>query len=211
MSPRVQHLHSVYLSASRWIYLNDQNLCIPASSSFVYGAVAIGASIYVIGDLDTGKHMVLVFGGACCSPAVVSPGLLLIRQVPVMTMCGSSSAARAPGTTPSRSYHPTFVARAARPCALPTASFSACSCSRASSASGCTRRDRDPGRGRALTEPRTRQPASARYLQGFSTLACKLGLPLAPVVEREHGWLGDHQGRVPVLAGSADPTTWAGK
>lgn len=41
--------------ASRWIYLNDQNLCIPASSSFVYGAVPIGASIYVIGDLDTGE------------------------------------------------------------------------------------------------------------------------------------------------------------
>lgn len=39
----------------RWIYLNDQNLCIPASSSFVYGAVPIGASIYVIGDLDTGE------------------------------------------------------------------------------------------------------------------------------------------------------------
>ncbi|XP_032087343.1 gigaxonin [Thamnophis elegans] len=38
----------------RWIYLSDQNLCIPASSSFVYGAVPIGASIYVIGDLDTG-------------------------------------------------------------------------------------------------------------------------------------------------------------
>ncbi|KAL7978829.1 hypothetical protein Chor_013318 [Crotalus horridus] len=37
----------------RWIYLSDQNLCIPASSSFVYGAVPIGASIYVIGDLDT--------------------------------------------------------------------------------------------------------------------------------------------------------------
>ncbi|KAM4722131.1 gigaxonin [Rhinophrynus dorsalis] len=40
----------------RWIYLNDQNLCIPTSSSFVYGAVAIGASIYVIGDLDTGTN-----------------------------------------------------------------------------------------------------------------------------------------------------------
>lgn len=40
----------------RWIYLNDQNLCIPTSSSFVYGAVPIGASIYVIGDLDTGQN-----------------------------------------------------------------------------------------------------------------------------------------------------------
>lgn len=46
--------------ASRWIYLNDQNLCIPASSSFVYGAVPIGASIYVIGDLDTGENTALV-------------------------------------------------------------------------------------------------------------------------------------------------------
>ncbi|KAG8437646.1 hypothetical protein GDO86_008384 [Hymenochirus boettgeri] len=40
----------------RWIYLNDQNLCVPTSSSFVYGAVPIGASIYVIGDLDTGTN-----------------------------------------------------------------------------------------------------------------------------------------------------------
>lgn len=46
--------------ASRWIYLNDQNLCIPASSSFVYGAVPIGASIYVIGDLDTGEKAVML-------------------------------------------------------------------------------------------------------------------------------------------------------
>lgn len=38
----------------RWMYLDDQNLCIPTSSSFVYGAVPIGASIYVVGDLDTG-------------------------------------------------------------------------------------------------------------------------------------------------------------
>lgn len=40
----------------RWIYLNDQTLCIPTSSSFVYGAVPLGASIYVIGDLDTGTQ-----------------------------------------------------------------------------------------------------------------------------------------------------------
>ncbi|XP_043937727.1 gigaxonin isoform X2 [Protopterus annectens] len=38
----------------RWIYLNDQNLCTHTSSSFVYGAIPIGASIYVVGDLDTG-------------------------------------------------------------------------------------------------------------------------------------------------------------
>uniref|UniRef100_A0A3Q2PQV7 Gigaxonin n=1 Tax=Fundulus heteroclitus TaxID=8078 RepID=A0A3Q2PQV7_FUNHE len=38
----------------RWMFLDDQNLCIPASSSFVYGAVPIGASVYVVGDLDTG-------------------------------------------------------------------------------------------------------------------------------------------------------------
>uniref|UniRef100_A0A8C6PSH4 Gigaxonin n=1 Tax=Nothobranchius furzeri TaxID=105023 RepID=A0A8C6PSH4_NOTFU len=38
----------------RWMFLDDQNLCSPASSSFVYGAVPIGASIYVVGDLDTG-------------------------------------------------------------------------------------------------------------------------------------------------------------
>lgn len=49
-----------HLFIFRWIYLNDQNLCIPASSSFVYGAVPIGASIYVIGDLDTGKDVVVI-------------------------------------------------------------------------------------------------------------------------------------------------------
>ncbi|XP_026166360.1 gigaxonin [Mastacembelus armatus] len=38
----------------RWMCLDDQNLCIQTSSSFVYGAVPIGASIYVVGDLDTG-------------------------------------------------------------------------------------------------------------------------------------------------------------
>ncbi|XP_008309617.1 gigaxonin [Cynoglossus semilaevis] len=38
----------------RWMFLDDQNLCIQTSSSFVYGAVPIGASIFVVGDLDTG-------------------------------------------------------------------------------------------------------------------------------------------------------------
>ncbi|KAL0968213.1 hypothetical protein UPYG_G00263900 [Umbra pygmaea] len=38
----------------RWINLDDQNLCVQTSSSFVYGAVPIGASIYVVGELDTG-------------------------------------------------------------------------------------------------------------------------------------------------------------
>ncbi|XP_068459433.1 gigaxonin isoform X1 [Clinocottus analis] len=38
----------------RWMLLDDQNLCIQTSSSFVCGAVPIGASIYVLGDLDTG-------------------------------------------------------------------------------------------------------------------------------------------------------------
>ncbi|XP_026865488.1 gigaxonin [Electrophorus electricus] len=38
----------------RWVHLDDQNLCIETTSSFVYGAVAIGASIYVVGELDTG-------------------------------------------------------------------------------------------------------------------------------------------------------------
>ncbi|KAG7281508.1 hypothetical protein CRUP_007542 [Coryphaenoides rupestris] len=39
----------------RWMYLDDQTLCIQTSSSFVYGAVPIGANIYVVGDLDTGR------------------------------------------------------------------------------------------------------------------------------------------------------------
>lgn len=37
------------------MFLDDQTLCIQTSSSFVYGAVPIGASIYVVGDLDTGQ------------------------------------------------------------------------------------------------------------------------------------------------------------
>ncbi|XP_060892366.1 gigaxonin [Labrus mixtus] len=38
----------------RWMFLDDQSLCVQTSSSFVYGAVPIGASVYVVGDLDTG-------------------------------------------------------------------------------------------------------------------------------------------------------------
>ncbi|KAM9377063.1 gigaxonin isoform 2-T2 [Pholidichthys leucotaenia] len=38
----------------RWMLLDDQTLCTQTSSSFVYGAVAVGASVYVVGDLDTG-------------------------------------------------------------------------------------------------------------------------------------------------------------
>ncbi|KAF0040837.1 hypothetical protein F2P81_006735 [Scophthalmus maximus] len=38
----------------RWMLLDDQTLCSQTSSSFVYGAVPIGASIYLVGDLDTG-------------------------------------------------------------------------------------------------------------------------------------------------------------
>lgn len=38
----------------RWMFLDDQHLCIQTSSSFVYAAMPIGASIYVVGDLDTG-------------------------------------------------------------------------------------------------------------------------------------------------------------
>ncbi|XP_065134864.2 gigaxonin isoform X1 [Paramisgurnus dabryanus] len=40
----------------RWMLLDDQSLCIQATSSFVYGAVPIGASIYVVGELDTGTN-----------------------------------------------------------------------------------------------------------------------------------------------------------
>ncbi|XP_063053754.1 gigaxonin [Engraulis encrasicolus] len=38
----------------RWMLLDDQSLCVTTSSSFVYGAIPIGSSIYVVGDLDTG-------------------------------------------------------------------------------------------------------------------------------------------------------------
>lgn len=75
-------LNFVLLFVFRWIYLNDQNLCIPASSSFVYGAVPIGASIYVIGDLDTGKNVMVTLlerfpsdSKACCLTLAYSHGL----------------------------------------------------------------------------------------------------------------------------------------
>lgn len=59
------HFDTLNVAVSfRWIYLNDQNLCIPATSSFVYGAVPIGASIYVIGELDTGQQLIRVYMGA---------------------------------------------------------------------------------------------------------------------------------------------------
>ncbi|XP_016130129.1 gigaxonin-like [Sinocyclocheilus grahami] len=48
----------------RWVLLDDQNLCIQATSSFVYGAVPIGASIYVVGELDT--VVFLRFGAVAC-------------------------------------------------------------------------------------------------------------------------------------------------
>lgn len=35
--------------------LDDQNLCIQTSSSFIYGALPIRGDIYVVGDLDTGE------------------------------------------------------------------------------------------------------------------------------------------------------------
>uniref|UniRef100_H3CFZ7 Gigaxonin n=1 Tax=Tetraodon nigroviridis TaxID=99883 RepID=H3CFZ7_TETNG len=40
----------------RWMVLDDQNLCIQTSSSFIYGALPIRGDIYVVGDLDTGTH-----------------------------------------------------------------------------------------------------------------------------------------------------------
>lgn len=45
----------LWYDGCRWMFLDDQSLCIQTSSSFVYGAVPIGASIYVVGDLDTGQ------------------------------------------------------------------------------------------------------------------------------------------------------------
>ncbi|XP_078473793.1 gigaxonin [Lampetra fluviatilis] len=40
----------------RWTYLTDQMLSVQSAASFVYGAVPIGASIYLVGDLDTGTQ-----------------------------------------------------------------------------------------------------------------------------------------------------------
>lgn len=55
------HRSALCLACScRWMYLDDQSLCAPTSSSFVYGAVPIGASIYVVGDLDTGERVAIL-------------------------------------------------------------------------------------------------------------------------------------------------------
>lgn len=45
----------LFCDGRRWMLLDDQNLCIQTSSSFVCGAVPVGASVYVLGDLDTGQ------------------------------------------------------------------------------------------------------------------------------------------------------------
>lgn len=131
-------LRFLCLFVFRWIYLNDQNLCIPASSSFVYGAVPIGASIYVIGDLDTGKHVTAILLErflAIPRRVVVSPVLLLVVQVPITTTCVSLKEAQGRGTIPNRSSRPTSAAPAVQPYVLQIASFSACSSSKAYSVS----------------------------------------------------------------------------
>lgn len=66
----MQHLSVPLPSLSRWMLLDDQNLCIQATSSFVYGAVPIGASIYVVGELDTGeliKSRIFLLGSMCAT------------------------------------------------------------------------------------------------------------------------------------------------
>uniref|UniRef100_A0A8C4PZY5 Gigaxonin n=2 Tax=Eptatretus burgeri TaxID=7764 RepID=A0A8C4PZY5_EPTBU len=56
-SPMVTCKSEIYQDSNkRWMYLRDQALCVQSGASFVYGAVPIGASIYVIGDLDTGTQ-----------------------------------------------------------------------------------------------------------------------------------------------------------
>ncbi|CAF92569.1 unnamed protein product [Tetraodon nigroviridis] len=125
----------------RWMVLDDQNLCIQTSSSFIYGALPIRGDIYVVGDLDTGE-----WTRRALPPLVPAAGIIAsCLQEPTLTTSGSSGAAPGGGTAPCPCCPRTCPSPPAPPCASPTAGSSTCSCARAPSASESSRRRRRPG------------------------------------------------------------------
>lgn len=112
----------------RWMFLDDQNLCIQTSSSFVYDAVPIGGSIYVVGDLDTGQWNANLMNwrlGSNFEINHLSALPVLGTQVPVLTTSASSVAARGPGIVPSPCYPATFPKQPALHFGSPTVVCSA--------------------------------------------------------------------------------------
>lgn len=117
------------VAVCRWMVLDDQNLCIQTSSSFIYGALPIRGDIYVVGDLDTGE----------CTPtppAALGPRHITFcpLQEPTSTTSGSSGAAPGGGTAPCPCCPRTCPSPPAPPCASLTADSSTCSCARGPSA-----------------------------------------------------------------------------
>lgn len=110
--------------------LDDQNLCIQTSSSFIYGALPIRGDIYVVGDLDTGEW-------APPPPRRPPPREAdrVCLQEPTSTTSGSSGAARAAGTGPCPCCPPTCPSPPAPPSASPTAACSTFSSARERSGS----------------------------------------------------------------------------
>lgn len=117
----------------RWMVLDDQNLCIQTSSSFIYGALPIRGDIYVVGDLDTGE-----WNGRLPPPPLPPPPRASVwarLQERTSTTSGSSAAAPAGGTAPCPCCPPTSPSPPAPPCASPTVDSSTFSCARGPS--GC--------------------------------------------------------------------------
>lgn len=121
----------------RWMFLDDQNLCIQTSTSFVFGAVPIGASIYVVGDLDTGQYKNQFWWRDGVIRRVKDWALLFVQEQ-ASTSSGSSAAAPGHGFALSLCWTQTFPKRPAPPCVSPTVDCSAFSWGRARSESDST-------------------------------------------------------------------------
>lgn len=116
------------------MFLDDQHLCIQTSSSFVYAAMPIGASIYVVGDLDTGKKTTAAFSFPEENGELLTAEPLCAQER-ASTTSASSTAAPGRGNAPSPCCPPTSPKRPALLFAWPTVDCSACSSARACSGS----------------------------------------------------------------------------
>lgn len=115
----------------RWMVLDDQNLCIQTSSSFIYGALPIRGDIYVVGDLDTGQWAPRPPAAPAARMSPRPPCL----QEPTSTTSGSFAAARGGGTAPCPCCPPTCPNQPAPPSASPTVDCSTFSFARECSGS----------------------------------------------------------------------------
>lgn len=108
--------------------LDDQNLCIQTSSSFIYGALPIRGDIYVVGDLDTGEW-------APPPPLPLHQRDRVPLQERTSTTSGSFAAAQGGGTGPCPCCPPTCPSPPAPPSASPTVDCSTSSFARGRSGS----------------------------------------------------------------------------